>query len=161
MHSDSEQGFEPDAVMVRVGEGIGLREQGEREAARQLFAELWQEIGGAEGDAFHRCAIAHSMADVRDDVREELAWDLLALEAAESLGDARLAESGSSVTVAAFYPSLHLNLSECYRKLDDLDRARDHLRRGEASLGALPDGAYQVTVREGFDRLAQTLTSPG
>jgi hypothetical protein len=55
------EGFEPDSVMVRVGEGIGSGERGEREAARALFAELWEEIGGDAGDALHRCAIAHSM----------------------------------------------------------------------------------------------------
>jgi hypothetical protein len=49
----------------------------EREAARRLFADLWEEIG-AGGDALHRCALAHSMADVQDDVREELVWDLRA-----------------------------------------------------------------------------------
>ncbi len=75
-----------------------------------MFAELWQEIGGENGDAFHRCAIAHSMVDARDDVEEELAWDLRALEAAESLTDPRVGEGGVSASVAAFYPSLHLNL---------------------------------------------------
>jgi tetratricopeptide (TPR) repeat protein len=154
----AEQGFEPDAVMLRVGEGIGLRERGEREAARRLFAELWQEIGGEDGDAFHRCAIAHSMADARDEVEEELAWDLRALEAAESLTDARVAESGVSAPVAAFYPSLHLNLGDCYRKLGDVNRARDHLQRGQASLGALPDDGYSAMIRDGFDRLARALT---
>jgi RimJ/RimL family protein N-acetyltransferase len=149
--------FEPDSVMVRVGEGIGLGEAGEREAARALFAELWEEIGGDAGDAFHRCAIAHSMADVRDDASEELAWDLAALDAADSLTDERLAEGGATVTVAAFYPSLHLNLGECYRKLGDLDHARDHLKRGRASLGALADDGYSAMIRDGFDRLAQAL----
>jgi len=56
---------EADAVMVRIGEGIALREQGERVAARELFAEVWGEIGGDNGDLFHRCALAHSMADVQ------------------------------------------------------------------------------------------------
>src|SRR5258708_5125133 len=60
----ADEGFEPDSVMVRVGEGIGLGERGEREAARALFAELWEEIGGNAGDAFRRCAIAHSMVRV-------------------------------------------------------------------------------------------------
>lgn len=153
----TDEGFEPDSVMVRVGEGIGLRECGEREAARVLFAELWEEIGGDTGDAFHRCAIAHSMADARDDPSEELAWDLAALEAANSLTDERLADGGGTMTVAAFYPSLHLNLGECYRKLGDLDHSRDHLERGRASLGALADDGYSAMIRDGFDRLAQVL----
>jgi len=143
--------------MLRVGEGIGLRGRGERDAARRLFAELWEEIGGEDGDAFHRCAIAHSMADACDDVGDEVAWDLRALEAADSLTDARVAEGGVSAPVAAFYPSLHLNLGECYRKLGDVARARDHLQRGQASLGELPDDGYSAMIRSGFDRLAQAL----
>lgn len=61
--------------MVRIGEGIALHEQGERVAARDLFAQVWSEIGGESGDPFHRCALAHAMADVQDDVHEELLWD--------------------------------------------------------------------------------------
>lgn len=155
--TDAEPGFVPDGVMLRVGEGIGLRERGDREAARRRFADLWVEIGGEGGDAFHRCAIAHSMADVHDDVEDELAWDLRALEAADSLTDARVAEGGVSATVAGFYPSLHLNLGECYRKLGDVDLARDHLHRGQASLGALSDDGYSAMIRNGLERLAQAL----
>jgi hypothetical protein len=143
--------------MLRVGEGIGLQVRGERAKAHHLFAALWQDIGGAGGDAFHRCAIAHSMADACDDVVEELAWDLRALEAADSLTDARAAEGGVHVAVKAFYPSLHLNLGDCYRRLGDVDRARDHVKRGRASLGALPDDGYSAMIRDGFDRLARAL----
>jgi len=56
---------EPEAVMVRIGEGIALREHGERAAARDLFVQVWSEIGGESGDPFHRCALAHSMATCR------------------------------------------------------------------------------------------------
>jgi hypothetical protein len=78
---------EPDAVMVRISEGIALRQAGEHAAARDLFAQVWSEIGGERGDPFHRCALAHSMADVQDDVHEELLWDC---------GPTGLTASGSS-----------------------------------------------------------------
>jgi hypothetical protein len=32
------------------------------------------------------------------------------------------------LTAAGLYPSLHLNLAECYRKLGEFGPARDHLR---------------------------------
>jgi hypothetical protein len=143
--------------MLRVGEGIGLRDRGENEAARRLFTELWRDIGGGDGDAFHRCAIAHSMADACENAEDELCWDLRALEAAEFLTDARVAEGGVDAPVTVLYPSLHLNLSECYRKLGDVQRARDHLQRGQNSLGALPNDGYLAMIREGFDRLAHAL----
>lgn len=53
----------PDTTMVRIGEGMALAQRGERQAARALFAAVWDEIGGDAGDAFHRCALAHSMAE--------------------------------------------------------------------------------------------------
>jgi len=71
--------IEPDATMTRVGEGMQLSHRGERQAARQLFDEVWNQIGGDSGDPFHRCALAHAMADVQDDVHQELTWDMRAL----------------------------------------------------------------------------------
>jgi len=59
-----------------------------------LFAQVWTEIGGEDGDPFHVCALAHSMADVQNDVHEELLWDLRALAAADLLTDERAARGG-------------------------------------------------------------------
>jgi len=95
---------EPDAVMVRIGEGVSLRERGKPVAARELFAQVWSEIGGESGDPFLRCALAHSMADVQDDVHAELLWDLRALAAADLLTDERAARGGVAGPVAGFYP---------------------------------------------------------
>ena len=148
---------EPDAVMARIGEGIALRERGERVAARDLFAQVWSEIGGENGDPFHRCALAHSMADVQDDVHEELVWDLGALAAADLLTNERAARGGVAGSVAGFYPSLHLNLGECYRKLGEVDRAREHLDRGRASVDALGNDGYGQMIKGGLDQLADRL----
>lgn len=148
---------EPDAVMSRIAEGIGLHERGDRVAARALFDELWSQIGGSDGDPFHRCALAHSMADAQDDVREELRWDLEALAAADLVTDERAARGGVSGPVAGFYPSLHLNLGDCYRKLGDVDLAREHLARGRAAVDALGDDGYGRMIKGGLDRLADRL----
>jgi len=76
------------------------------------------------------------MAAVQDDLREELTWDLRALAAADLITVERAAQAGLTSPVSGFYPSLHLNLGECYRKLGDLDRAREHLQRGQAAARA-------------------------
>ncbi|MDG4796830.1 hypothetical protein [Micromonospora sp. WMMD1082] len=39
------------------------------------------------------------------------------------------AQAGVPMSVAALHASLRLNQSECYRKLADLDRAREFLQR--------------------------------
>ncbi|MEJ7630731.1 MAG: tetratricopeptide repeat protein [Nocardioidaceae bacterium] len=147
----------PDATMARIAEGIELRQRGDRDAARRLFWELWTEIGGDHADPFHRCALAHSMADVQDDIREELIWDLRAVDAAQLVTDERAARAGLKSPVASFYPSLHLNLGECYRKLGDRDQARQHLQAGGAAIDALPDDGYGRMIRAGLERLAQRL----
>ena len=64
-----------------------------------------------------------------------------------------------ALPVAGLYPSLHLNLAECYRKLGDLNRAREHLRRAQAAINALGDDEYGQLIKGGLDRLAQQLAS--
>lgn len=133
--------------------------RGQREAARHLFAQIWDEINGEQGDPLHVCVLAHAMADVQDDVHEELVWDQRALTAADQLTEFRVAEAGVMLPVAGLYPSLHLNLAECYRKLGDLGRAREHLQLAQTGIGALGDDEYAQLIRGGLDRLTQLLTS--
>lgn len=150
-----------DPTMARIGQAVELHHgQGQREAARDLFARIWDDIGGEQGDPLHVCVLAHSMADVQDDVHQELMWDLRALAAADLVTDERVAEAGVPLSVAGLYPSLHLNLADCYRKLGDLDRAREHLRQARAEIGALGDDGYGRLIRGGLERLAEQLGEP-
>ncbi|MGW4486954.1 hypothetical protein ACWEOE_24290 [Amycolatopsis sp. NPDC004368] len=97
------------------------------------------------------------MADVQDDVHEELLWDERALAAAQYLTDTRMAEAGLTLTVAGLSPSLHLNLAECHRKLGDLSRARHHLHEAEATIDALGDDEYGELIRQGLRQIADHL----
>jgi hypothetical protein len=99
------------------------------------------------------------MADVQDDVHDELVWDLRALESADLMTDERAAQAGVMGLVADFYPSLHLNLGECYRKLGNLDVAREHLERGHVAVDSLDDDGYGQMINGGFDRLDERLAS--
>jgi tetratricopeptide (TPR) repeat protein len=147
-----------DPTLVRIGEGVELHHhRGRRADARHLFAQIWDEIGGERGDPLYVCVLAHAIADVQDDVHQELLWDQRALAAAEVLTDERVAQAGVALPVAGLYPSLHLNLGECYRKLGDLDRARECLRRAQAGIGALGDDEYGQLIRTGLERLAREL----
>ena len=150
---------EPEAVLAKIGRAVQLGQAGDREGARVLCTEIWNELGGESGDPLHRCALAHSMADVQDDVREELVWDLRALAAADLIREDRAAEAGATTSVAGFYPSLHLNLADCYRKLGDVDRAREHLDYGRETVGVLPDDDYGRMIRDCLRRLEQQLVS--
>ncbi|MDQ7905039.1 hypothetical protein RB614_10955 [Phytohabitans sp. ZYX-F-186] len=149
-----------DPTVARIGQGVELHHgQGQRDAARDVFARIWEEIGGEQGDPLHVCVLAHSMADVQDDVHQELIWDQRALAAADLLTDDRVAQAGVTLSVSGLYPSLHLNLADCYRKLGDLGRAREHLQRARAGIGALGDDGYGQLIKDGLDRLARQLTA--
>ncbi len=149
---------EPDEIMIAIGRGIALREQGEPEAARVLFTDLWRRIGDG-GDPFHRCALAHSMADVQSDPADELRWDLRALEAADEITEERARRAGSG-PVSGFYPSLHLNLGEAYRKLGDTRSAQRHLQLGLDHVRVLPDDGYGQMIARGLAGLAERLQLP-
>lgn len=140
-----------DAVMTRIGQAAMLLHGGDREEARNRFGALWSEIGET-GDALHRCTLAHYMADTQDDPGDELAWDLRALAAAESLGAGE-----GALAVRAFSPSLHLSLAADYLKLQRPDAARLHLERARGALDALADGGRGHGVRAAVERLEQAL----
>ncbi|MEV1248383.1 hypothetical protein ACIBO2_28215 [Nonomuraea sp. NPDC050022] len=147
-----------DPTMARIGQGVELHHhRGQPDAARELFAQIWDDIGGEQGDPLHVCVLAHSMADVQDDVRQELMWDLRALAAADRVTDEQVAQVGVALPVAGLYPSLHLNLSECYRKLGDLARAREHLQQARAGIGVLGDDDYGRLIKDGLERVAEQL----
>lgn len=150
--------MDADPTLARIAAAVELHHgRGQRAAAYEMFAQIWDEIGGERGDPLHVCVLAHSMADVQDDVTRELEWDLRALAAAERLTDERMGEAGVPTPVAGLYPSLHLNLADCYRKLDDLARAREHLDKARAGTGALADDDYGRLIRSGLDRLTQQI----
>ena len=149
-----------DPTIVRIGEGVELhRHRGRPVVARELFARIWDDIGGEQGDPLHVCVLAHAMADVQDDVPQELVWDLRALAAAELVTDERARQAGVALPVAGLYPSLHLNVGDCYRRLGDLDRARECLRRAQDTIGALSDDEYGQLIRGGLEKLEQQLSA--
>jgi hypothetical protein len=90
--------MDTDLLLQRVEAAIELQQNGQKDTARQLFADLWREIGPA-GDPPCRCRLAHHMADLQDEPEEELRWDLRALEAAALLTDAR-SRAGTRLSVS-------------------------------------------------------------
>lgn len=147
-----------DQILVRIGEAAQLHHyRGQRDAARRLLDQIWAEIGGEQGDPLHVCVLAHTMADVQNDVRQELFWDCRALAAADQVTDERAAQAGVALPVAGLYPSLHLSVADCYRRLGDLDPAREHLHLARAGIDALGEDEYGQLIRRGLDVLAGQL----
>jgi len=147
---------ERDEVMDRINGAIARLQNGDTAGARESFTILWEEIG-PEGDALHRCALAHSMADTQEEVSDELTWDLRALEAAAELTDERLKVLHPSLSLEGFYPSLHLNLAEDYRLLGEFLKAREHLAKATELSNALPNDELGAMLRKGLARMADLL----
>lgn len=105
---------------------IELIYAGERDLARTRLERIWAQLG-RDPDPFHVCVLSHFMADVLDDVRQELAWDLRALSAAEHLSDFRVQKLHRSLTISGFLPSLHLNVADVAFRQGDLESAKKHL----------------------------------
>lgn len=145
-----------DKTMKRIEEAITLQHTGDLDGARQRLTEIWEEIA-PDGDPFHRCVLAHYMADLQQDPQDELAWDLRALEAAASVTDNRAKQHDSSLAIRGFYPSLHLNLAADYHKLGDAGQARTHLAQAQEHLDALNDDDYGRGIRTAIQRLANQL----
>ena len=123
--------------MGRVTAVVQRGQAGDRAAARQDLTALWAEIEQRGGDDFHRCVIAHFLADLQDDLPDELAWDERALAAVAGVTDERAQEYHPSLQVRGFLPSLYLSLAD------------DHRRLG--------DDAYGALVRSGLENVARAL----
>ena len=136
----------PDPTMEAITAAVVRGRGGDVAGARSDLEALWSEIG-VGGDPFHRCTLAHYLADLYDDAAVALVWDVRALDAADALGDERAQQHHASLQVAAFYPSLHLNLADNFRRLGSFDAAADHLARAEDRCTALPDDAYGEMIR--------------
>ena len=104
------------------------------------------------------------MADLQDDVRDELRWDLRALAAADDVTEERAQafarQFNGALDVRALYPSLHLNLGDDYRRLGASAQAREHLALAQQCMHVLPDDGYGRMIRGGIASLAERLGVP-
>lgn len=146
----------PDPTMAAVTEAVAQGHAGRREQARARLTGLWEQVGST-GDPLHRVTIAHFLADLQDDVRDELAWDERALAAVGELTDERAQQHHSGLQVRGFLPSLHLNLADCHRRLGHAGPARDHLAQAEAVVARLADDPYGQLVRGGLEHVRAAL----
>ena len=139
-----------DAVTIAVGRALA----GDRVGGRRDLLDLWDRTGPA--DAAPRCVLAHYLADLEDDLADEVAWDERALAAYAGVGETDLAAIGIP-SAAGLAPSLHLNLGDGYRRQGRTQDARVQLEAGLAAVDVLTDDGYAAMIRSGLERLAERL----
>jgi hypothetical protein len=92
-------------------EGSRAELEGRRQDARDLYRQAWT----LATDDFEACIAAHYVARFQDSPQQTLTWNLESLRRAEAVGDER---------VAAFYPSLYVNLGHSYEVLGQGEEAQ-------------------------------------
>ncbi|GEE02879.1 hypothetical protein nbrc107696_33250 [Gordonia spumicola] len=143
---------ETDRTMTAMTDAVMRGRTGDVDGARADLLSIWAGIGPT-GDAFHRCTLAHYLADLYPDPALSLVWNVRALDAADALTDQRVAEHTTGVTVAGFYPSLHLNLADDLRRLASFDAAREHLSAARAASPELGSDGYGTMIRRAIDEV--------
>ncbi|GAC68942.1 hypothetical protein [Gordonia soli] len=141
-----------DQVMTAIMEAVTVGRSGDTDSAATSLTDIWTRIG-PDGDALHRCTVAHHLADLQDHPADSLVWNVRALDAADSLTDSRVRDHHDDLRVAGFYPSLYLNLADDHRRLGAVETARRHLTQARERLGVLADDDYGRLVQTGVDRV--------
>jgi hypothetical protein len=128
---------------------------GEREHARAHFRALWEKLD--TDDHFHRCVLAHYMADAQDDPEAELHWDRIALEMAQTASPREFDDRFPGMTLASFFPSLHLNLASSYEKLGRLNDAAEHAEMAQHAASSLPNSPLGTMTAQAIARIRSRL----
>jgi hypothetical protein len=147
----------PDPTMEAIGQAVTEGRAGDTASARQKLLALWSAIG-VTGDPLHRCTLAHHLADLYQDPAQALVWDIRALDAAEAVTEQRVQEHHASLHIAGFYPSLHLNLADNYRRLGSFDAATEHIDAAKAHAPNLPQDAYGALLRTAIGQVDEAIT---
>ncbi|MFE6778630.1 hypothetical protein [Streptomyces sp. NPDC057702] len=146
----------PDPTMEAIGHAVAEGRAGNTAFARRRLLDLWSTIG-VTGDPLHRCSLAHHLADLNDDAAQALAWDIRALDAADAVTERRLQEHHAGLHIAGFYPSLHLNLADNYRRLGSFEAATEHIDAATAHAPGLPRNPYGDLVRGAIQEVAEAI----
>lgn len=149
-------GSTSDETMAAITRAVELGRAGSAAAARDALLAIWKSIG-PQGDPLHRCTLAHYLADLYDDAAQALAWDIRALDAADSLSNDRAQRYSPGIDVRGFYPSLHLNLADNYRRLSSFEAAEREIDSARACLDTLGDDTYGAIVRRAVTEVAAAI----
>lgn len=146
----------PDPTMDAIGQAAADGRAGDIAAARRTLLDLWAAIG-VTGDPLHRCSLAHYLADLYENPAQALAWDVRALDAAGAVTEQRVQEHHASLHIAGFYPSLHLNLADNYRRLGSFDAAREQITEARERSSALVEDPYGDLIRTAIDEVDEAI----
>ena len=107
--------FDPnDKIIQLLLQGMGMEDSGNPEAAGLLFLKVWSEAT----DDFEKFIAAYYVARRQKNSSEKLKWFETSLRFALKLNDE---------AVKSAFPSLYLNIAECYEALSDPEMAKKNV----------------------------------
>lgn len=146
-----------DPLLAEITEAVTIGRAGDSARARALLLPLWERLNPT--DAFHRCVLAHYLADLYAHPAEALVWDVRALDAAAGVTDDDFRQLVPGGVAASFYPSLHLNVADQLRQLGAFEAAAAHLDAAHRHTWALGDDPYGATIRSELQAVAHAVES--
>jgi len=106
--------FDPRNKVIQLCvQGMDMEAKSKPEEASRIFHQAWNE---ATND-FEKFTAAYYVARHQKNVRDKLKWLETSLQFALKIND---------VTVKAAFPSLYLNIAQCYEDLNDTDNAKQN-----------------------------------
>ncbi|AFR50888.1 hypothetical protein [Gordonia sp. KTR9] len=148
----------PDPTMESIGKAVTIGREGDTESARRDLLDIWNRIG-VDGDPFHRCTLAHYLADLYDSPAVALMWDVRAFDAAATITNHRAQQHHASLQVAGFYPSLLLNIADNLRRLGSFEAATDYIDRAGQHTSALARDGYGDMIRTAINEVRQAISA--
>lgn len=133
-----------------ITEAVGAAWNGDSVRGSMLLTGCWD--GTADQDHGQRCVIAHYLADLQDDLDDEVAWDERALVEYSQVEDADLTQIGIP-SARGMAPSLHFNLGDGYLRQGRVKDARAQLDIALTQVDALNDDGYGAMIRKGLTGL--------
>jgi hypothetical protein len=131
--------IDPEHPVAKLcAEGIAAETAGDFATAAERYEAAW----AAREDAYGAAIAAHFLARAQRGLGDRHRWNAEALRAADAEDDER---------VAAFYPSLHLNMGRSCEDIGDLVGARHHYAAARERLAILPATPYADVVRRGIE----------
>ena len=124
-------------VVKLCAKGMEFEGQGLKKDALQFFQQAWNE---ATND-FEKFISAHYVARHQETIEEKLNWDETALHLALKTDDDN---------VKAAFPSLYLNIGECFEDLNDFTSARKNYELALSHVDRLPDNGYGNLIKAGI-----------
>jgi len=119
--------FDPNNNVVQLCvQGLDMEGKGKPEEASSIFLRAWNEAA----NDFEKFTAAHFVARHQKDVRVKLKWLETALQFALKINN--------NVVKGAF-PSLYLNIAQCYEDSGDLDNAKKNHELAISSTDELSD----------------------